>query len=201
MKLKDATPEQIKNVDKLLNFYILQREELKINGILELTSGEEFLLFGIVTNSPYADDETPIRGYSLYALPLSTPDEERLDVHYIPKVLLSPRPTDVGSVWYPFYKVVRDHVAKTYRELESESLSCIEFNEIRTGRHKAKGLGSYMLSLALAECQQACLKKDMVITHVFGEVIIDDENSLKKVRRFYRRNGFRWSYNCFYKII
>ena len=202
MKLRDATPEQIQKVDSLLKYYILKREELRMNGILKLVSGEEFLLFGIVTNSPYSDDETPIRGYSLYALPLSTPFEESLDVHYLPKVLLSPRPTDIECIfWYPFYRAVRDHIAKTYCELESESLSCIEINEIRMGRHKAQGLGGYMLSLALAECQQACSKKDMVITHVFGKFIIDDENSLKKVRRFYRRNGFRRSYDCFYKLI
>ena len=194
MKLKDATPEQVKKAAKMID------GNHKIHGIVGLPTGETFLLFESLRESGF-EEEPPIVGYSLRAIPLSLLDEEKFEWDDVPKVILSIFPTDVGSEGRQFHKVVMNHIEKTYPESEPETTFCIELEEIHMSEYRSKGLGSYMLQMALAQCHNTCLECELVITHIFGEVEPADEDRLEDVNRFYRRHGFRETYGEIYRMI
>ncbi len=189
MKLKDATPEQINKVYSLLG------DGPKIHGILELPSGEEFLIYE--NSIGLSRRET----YYIRAVPLSLFDAEHWSLPHIPKIIVSIVPTNVGSEEFLFLPVVLNHVVNTYPEAAQESLFCVELDEIYMANYHSIGLGSNLLSWALARCQQDCFEKDRVITHMFGKVVPDDDNRLKDVIRFYRHNGFREAYGFIYRMI
>lgn len=189
MKLKDATPEQIKKVRDL------RGDGPGIHGILELPSGEEFLIYENTIGLTQGER------YYIRAVPVSLLDAEHLSLPHIPKVIVSVVPTKVGSEDFLFLPVVLNHVANTYPNTAQESLFCVELDEIYMANYHSIGLGSTLLSWALARCQQDCYEKDRVITHMFGKVVPDDNNRLKDVIRFYRRNGFREAYGLIYRMI
>lgn len=128
-------------------------------------------------------------------------DAEHWSLPHIPKIIVSIVPTNVGSEEFLFLPVVLNHVVNTYPEAAQESLFCVELDEIYMANYHSIGLGSNLLSWALARCQQDCFEKDRVITHMFGKVVPDDDNRLKDVIRFYRHNGFREAYGFIYRMI
>lgn len=189
MKLKDATPEQIKKVRDL------RGDGPGIHGILELPSGEEFLIYENTIGLSRGER------YYIRAVPISLLDAEHWSLPNIPKIIVSIVPTNVGSEDFLFLPVVLNHVVNTYPEAAQESLFCVELDEIYMADYHSIGLGSCVLSWALDRCQQDCFENNRVITHVFGEIVPDDDDRLKDVIRFYRRNGFREAYGFIYRMI
>lgn len=193
MRLKHATPKQIKKVTELIG------DGIEIMGVLILPSGDEFIQLEKMDKSDLEMDP-PITGFSVFALPVSLLEKESLNLYDMPRVCLSLYPTDIGSEGYLFREVVMNHIAKTYPELESNSLFCIELDTIHMAEYRSNGLGSFMLSWAIDGCREICATEHMVITHVFGEVVPDDDDRLKDVIRFYHRNGFREAYGFIYRM-